>query len=48
MGLAHYRYLTFSYSAHLTERDNDRFRLLVTNDAYQRLRSPRKPKSVSG
>lgn len=37
MGLSHYRYVTFSYSASLTERDNGKFRDLVTAEAYRRL-----------
>lgn len=40
MGKAHYRYVTFSYSASLTERDNDRFRTLVTSRRYQDLYGP--------
>ena len=37
MRLAHLRYVTFSYSATLTERDNGKFRDLVTSEPYQRL-----------
>ena len=40
MKKTHYRYIAFSYSASLTERDNDRFRLLITSEAYQRLYGP--------
>lgn len=34
---AHYRYVTFSYSATLTERDNGRFRDLLCSPEFQRL-----------
>ena len=44
MKKTHYRYIAFSYSASLTERDNDRFRTLITNEAYQRLYGPMKTK----
>lgn len=37
MGLPHLRYVTFSYSASLTERDNGRFRDLITSPQYQAL-----------
>lgn len=37
MGKSHFRYVTFSYSASLTERDNGKFRDLVTSDGYRRL-----------
>lgn len=37
IGYSHYRYVTFSYSASLTERDNGRFRDLIASAAYQRL-----------
>ena len=37
MGFPHYRYVTFSYSALLTERDNGRFRDLVASEDYQAL-----------
>lgn len=40
MGRSHYRYVAFSYSATLTERDNDRFRTLVTSVPYQKLYGP--------
>lgn len=33
----HLRYVTFSYAAHLTERDNRRFRDVIQSQAYQRL-----------
>jgi predicted phage terminase large subunit-like protein len=46
MGLSHYRYVTFSYSASLTERDNGKFRDLVTCEAYRRLYGSG-PKGVS-
>jgi predicted phage terminase large subunit-like protein len=36
-GFSHLRYVTFSYSASLTERDNGKFRDLVTSEPYQRL-----------
>src|SRR5215467_6660403 len=35
MKRSHYRYVTFSYSASLTERDNGKFRDLVTSEAYR-------------
>jgi len=35
MKMPHLRYVTFSYSVDLTERDNDRFGVLVTNPEYQ-------------
>lgn len=38
-GHSHLRYVSFSYSATLTERDNDRFGKLVTSDKYQELYS---------
>lgn len=31
----HYRYVTFSYAAHLTSRDNNRFRELVNSPLYK-------------
>jgi len=34
---AHLRYVAFSYSASLTERDNERFRDLIVSPDYQRL-----------
>lgn len=37
MGLAHLRYVAFSYSASLTERDNERFRDLIIHQSYQEL-----------
>lgn len=37
MGRAHRRYVAFSYSASLTERDNERFRDLVLHASYQAL-----------
>jgi predicted phage terminase large subunit-like protein len=36
-GLPHLRYVTFSYAASLTERDNGRFRDLVRSPEYQEL-----------
>lgn len=36
----HKRFISFSYSAALTERDNDRFRTLITSERYQRLYGP--------
>jgi predicted phage terminase large subunit-like protein len=44
MKKTHYRYIAFSYSASLTERDNDRFRTLITHESYQRLYGPMKTK----
>jgi len=35
MDLGHMRYVTFSYAAHLTERDNAKFRDLVKSKKYQ-------------
>jgi phage terminase large subunit-like protein len=37
MGLSHARFLAFSYAAHLTERDNAKFRDLVRSLEYQEL-----------
>jgi predicted phage terminase large subunit-like protein len=37
MGLAHLRYVAFSYSSSLTERDNGKFRDLITHPDYQAL-----------
>lgn len=37
IGRSHYRYVTFSYSATLTERDNGRFRDLLCSPKFQRL-----------
>lgn len=42
LGKSHYRYVTFSYSASLTERDNDRFRTLIASAQYQALYGPLK------
>lgn len=39
MDKAHLRYVAFSYSATLTERDNDKFGKLITSDKYQDLYS---------
>ena len=36
----HTRWIAFSYSAHLTERDNDRFRVLISSREYQNLYGP--------
>ena len=36
----HKRFLSFSYSASLTERDNDKFRTLITSAFYQELYGP--------
>lgn len=36
-GLTHHRYVTFSYAASLTERDNGRFRDLLVSPEFQRL-----------
>ena len=46
VGKPHYRYIAFSYSAHLTERDNDKFRLLVASEKYQKLYGPVKYERV--
>lgn len=35
--LAHLRYVAFSYSSSLTERDNDKFGTLIGSDKYQQL-----------
>ncbi len=43
-GCSHYRYVAFSYSASLTERDNFRFRMLVSSPRYQALYGPIKTK----
>lgn len=40
MGHSSYRYVCFSYSASLTERDNDKFRVLVASERYQALYGP--------
>jgi predicted phage terminase large subunit-like protein len=37
MGLAHLRYVAFSYNSDLPERDNDKFCRLITSRAYQEL-----------
>ena len=37
IGRRHYRYVCFSYSAHITMRDNDRFRRLITSKRYREL-----------
>lgn len=44
MKKTHFRYIAFSYSASLTERDNDRFRTLIAHESYQRLYGPMKMK----
>jgi predicted phage terminase large subunit-like protein len=44
MKKTHYRYIAFSYSASLTERDNDRFRTLITSAQYQKLYGPMRVK----
>lgn len=44
----HKRFLSFSYSASLTERDNDRFRTLITSADYQKLYGPIKTKTEYG
>lgn len=48
MDKRHYRYVAFSYSASLTERDNDKFRTLVANAEYQRLYGPIRTKVENG
>lgn len=48
MKLTHYRYVAFSYSASLTERDNDKFRTLITHPSYQVLYGPLKTRIVEG
>lgn len=48
MKLTHYRYVAFSYSASLTERDNDKFRTLITHPSYQALYGPLKTRTVQG
>ena len=45
MKKTHYRYIAFSYSASLTERDNDRFRTLIASEQYQRLYGPMRTKT---
>jgi predicted phage terminase large subunit-like protein len=44
MARPHLRYIAFSYSASLTERDNDRFRTLITSRPYQALYGPKNGK----
>ena len=44
MKKTHYRYVAFSYSSSLTERDNDRFRTLITSLAYQQMYGPLRTK----
>lgn len=39
MGMPHLRYVAFSYSARLTERDNDRFTALILSPEFQSLYS---------
>jgi hypothetical protein len=41
MGLAHLRYVSFSYGAHLTHRDNSKMMRLVTSPRYRDLRGDR-------
>lgn len=41
MNMAHLRYVAFAYAASLTERDNGRFRDLVTDPSYQVLYAAR-------
>jgi predicted phage terminase large subunit-like protein len=48
MKKTHYRYVAFSYSASLTERDNDRFRTLITSEDYQRSYGPLRTKRIEG
>lgn len=48
MGRSHYRYVAFSYSASLTERDNDRFRSLIVHPTYQSLYGPIKTRVEQG
>ena len=48
MGKPHYRYVAFSYSASLTERDNDRFRSIIASPEYQSLYGPLKTKVEEG
>ncbi len=47
-GMPHLRYISFSYSATLTERDNDRFRTLISSPEYQGLYGPIKVKTEFG
>ena len=37
MGMAHLRYVSFSYSSGLTERDNTKFKRLITSERYKDL-----------
>src|SRR5262245_45449293 len=37
MGMAHMRYVSFSYSSGLTERDNTRFKRLIVSDRFKEL-----------
>ena len=37
MGMPHLRYVSFSYSSGLTERDNTKFRMLIMSDKYKEL-----------
>ena len=37
MGMSHLRYVSFSYAATITERDNDKFRLLLVSQSYREL-----------
>lgn len=46
MKLTHYRYVAFSYSASLTERDNDKFRTLIASEQYQRLYGPMRTRKI--
>lgn len=41
LNMAHLRYVTFSYSSGLTERDNVKFRKLIQHDTYKELWSDR-------
>jgi len=45
MDLAHLRYVAFSYSASLTERDNGRFRDLITSPGYVALYKGVRPRN---
>jgi predicted phage terminase large subunit-like protein len=48
MKKAHYRYVAFSYSATLTERDNGRFRDLISCHQYQLMYGPLRTTVVEG
>src|SRR5215831_713829 len=37
MGMSHKRYVSFSYSSGLTQRDNLKFKKLITHDSYKEL-----------